>query len=375
MAACVIAREASLFTLVDRMLAREVLKTLLAIMVVLLLLILANLLVKLLGEVAAGEMSLALMLAFFGAKVIKMVGFIAPPAFFFAILWVLGQMYRNSEMVAVQAAGWGARRLYRPFFWVALLLALGVGALTLHFYPQAKARTAQLAEQEKAAVRVGGLRAGGFTEFADGRFMVYAGSVDAQGERLGDLFVRYERNGRSGVLLAGQAAIERTDEGRFLVLYEGHRYDGVPGREGFSIGRFERYGIRMPDPQVRLGRMSHDTLPLSVLLAADDRRSRTELQWRLAAPMSVFALMLMSVPLARSMPRQGVYGRLILAVIFYALYMNLLRLAQAWMKQGTTPEWLGIWWVPAGAALTAMLLLTFDSMAVRGRWRRWWSRG
>ena len=357
-------------TILDRLLIREVFKTLLVILVVLLLLILANALVRLLGEVAAGEISLELMGIYFGTRMIKLVGFLAPPAFFFAILWVLGQMYRNSEMVALSAAGWGTLRLYRPFLLVALLLAVMVGAISLHYYPAAKARAAELAQKEQASIRIGGLRAGGFTEFDEGRFMVYAGEADADGERLGELFVRYERKGRSGVVLASSATIQSLPEGRFLVLEDGYRYDGEPGTPGFSMGHFARYGIRMPEARVSLQRTSVDALPLPLLLAGNSLRLKTELQWRLAAPLSVFALMLVGVPLSRSLPRQGVYGRLLLAVVFYAVYMNLLRLAQAWMKHGQTPEWLGIWWVPASAALLAGLLLYLDSLAVNTRWRR-----
>ena len=360
----------TLFSILDRLLIREVLKTLLVILIVLLLLILANALVRLLGEVAAGEISLELMGIYFGTRVIKLVGFLAPPAFFFSILWVLGQMYRNSEMVALNAAGCGTLRLYRPFVLVALLLAVVVGAISLHLYPVAKARAAELAQKEQASIRIGGLRAGGFTEFDKGRFMVYAGEADSDGEHLRELFVRYERKGSSGVVLAESATIQTLPEGRFLVLENGHRYDGEPGTEGFSMGGFSRYGIRMPEARVSLQRASVDALPLPLLLAGDNLRFRTELQWRLAAPLSVFALMLVSVPLSRSLPRQGVYGRLVGAVTFYAVYMNLLRLAQAWTKDGLTPEWLGIWWVPASAALLGGLLLYLDSIGVNTRWRR-----
>lgn len=358
-----------MLSIIDRLLIREVLKTLLVILVVLLMLILANALVKLLGEVAAGEMSLELMGVFFGVRVIKLVGFITPPAFFFAILWVLGQMYRNSEMVALNAAGIGIFRLYRPFLLVSLLLAAVTGAISLHLYPLAKAHANELVQRERTSVQLGGLKPGGFTEFNDGQFMVYVGDVQGR-ERLKDLFVRYDRNGRSGVVLAASSRIEQRDDGRFLVLEKGYRYDGEPGTEGFSKGSFRRYGIRLPETRVSLQASSVELLPLPLLLAGDSLKFRTELQWRLAAPLSVFALMLVSVPLARSLPRQGVYGRLIVAVVFYAVYLNLLRLAQDWMRKGVLPDWMGIWWVPASAALVGLLLLYLDTPAVNSRWRR-----
>ncbi len=360
----------ALFSIIDRLLIREVLVTLIALLLVLLMLLMANALVQLLGEVAGGEISLRMMGVYFGTKLVKLLGFLVPPGFFFSILWVLGRMYRNSEMVALQAAGVGLGRLYRPLALLALPLALVVGAITLHYYPAAKAYAARVAEQERASLEIGGLRPGGFTEFDEGRYMVFVGSADAKGETLSDLFVRYRMEGRSGVLTAGRAGIEQRADGRFLVLENGWRYAGVPGTEGFSIGHYARYGIRLPEPKVTAGASDTDTLPLSALLALDTHKTRTELQWRLAAPLSVFALMLVSVPLARSLPRQGVYGRLVLAVVFYALYMNLLRLAQTWMKKAVTPEWLGLWWVPALAVAMAALLVWFDSLPVATRLRR-----
>jgi len=356
------------------MLVREVVKTLLVILLVLLLLILANTLVKLLDEVAGGEISLRLMGAFFVARMIKLTGFLAPPAFFFAILWVLGRMYRDSEMVALQAAGVGTVRLYRPFVIVALLLSLLVAAFSFHFYPAAKGHAERLARQEKAALGIGLLKPGGFSEFGNGRFMVYVGEGSEDGEELRDLFVRYERQGSQWLVLAAEASIEPLHEGRFLVLRDGYRYGGEPGSEGFFMGHFQRYGIRLPDVKLPAQGRDVDTLPFSLLYLSDDRRLKTELQWRLAIPLSVFALMLVSVPLSRSLPRQGVYGRLFVAVVFYVLYLNLLSLAKQWMKDGQLPEWMGIWWVPASATLLGGLLLYLDSIAVNTFWRRLWSR-
>ncbi len=358
-----------MFTILDRLLIREVLRTLLVILVVLLMLILANALVKLLGEVATGEISLRLMGLYFGVQVIRLAAFITPPAFFFAILWVLGQMYRNSEMAAVNAAGVGVLRLYRPFLLVALLLALAVGAVSLHFYPLARAHAHAVAEGEKSSVRFAGLRAGGFTEFEQGGFLVFVGSI-REDRRLEELFIRYEREGHSGLVVAAGSRVETGDEGRFLVLEKGYRYDGEPGEEGFSIGRFEEYGLRLPDARTIYQVSDVELMPLPALLAGNSLRMRAELQWRLAAPLSVFALMLVSLPLSRSLPRQGVYGRLVVAVVFYALYLNLMRLAHEWMKKGQLPEWMGVWWVPAAAALLGLLLVQADTLALGARWRR-----
>ncbi len=357
-----------LFSILDRLLIREVLKTLLVILVVLLALILANALVKLLGQVAIGDISLPLMGVYFASQAIRLVGFITPPALFFSILWVLGQMYRNSEMAALSAAGVSPFRLYRPFLTVAAMVALVAGAVSLHFYPLANAQAHRMAQREQSKLSIGGLKPGGFNEFDNGRFLVYAGRLEGN-ERLADLFVRYERGGRSGVVLAASSHVEEREGGRFLVLEKGRRYDGEPGTAGFSQGSFERYGIRLPESRVSWQTADVELMPLPLLLAGDSLEMKTELQWRLATPLSAFALVLIAVPLARSLPRQGVYGRLVVAVVFYALYVNLLRLAEDWMGTGTLPRWLGIWWVPAATAAAGLLLLYLDDHRF-GSWRR-----
>ena len=362
-----------LFSIIDRMLIREVFRALLVIVSVLLLLILANSLVRLLGQVAAGSISMKVMGVLVGLKIIKLLGFILPPAFFFSVLWVLGRMYRDSEMVALNCAGAGLLRLYRVFFLAALPLAALVAVLVLVVMPQARSYADNLQQQEKKQFRIGGLKPGAFNEFDKGRFMIYVGHTDGQGEGLRDLFIRYQLNGEVGVLVASRARLTGPggEEGKYLVLEEGQRYQGVPGKTLFSIADFYRYGIRLPDVAAEAARISRTALPTAVLMASDDIKLKAELQDRLSAPLSVFALMLLSVPLARSLPRQGVYGRLTLAVIIYAIYMNLLGLAEKWMAKGVTPEWMGTWWVPGLAVLLALVITRLDSLGYSPLWRQW----
>ncbi len=87
-------------------------------------------------------------------------------------------------------------------------------------------------------------------------------------------------------------------------------------------------------------------------------------------PLGVLAFALVSVPLARSMPRQGVYGRLGLAILVYFVFMNLQRVAERWMGNGTTPAWLGMWWVPILMVLVAGLVILTDSHWFAKRWQR-----
>jgi lipopolysaccharide export system permease protein len=54
-------------------------------------------------------------------------------------------------------------------------------------------------------------------------------------------------------------------------------------------------------------------------------------------------------------PRSGRSWNLVLAVLVYALYNNLLSIFQAWTAQGKIPGWVGLWPVHA----TMILVLAF----------------
>ena len=65
---------------------------------------------------------------------------------------------------------------------------------------------------------------------------------------------------------------------------------------------------------------------------------RAELQFRLSLPLAVLAFTLVAVSLARTTPRQGIYGRLGAAVVIYFVFMNLQRVSERWFETGLSPR-------------------------------------
>src|SRR5690606_23080080 len=104
-----------------------------------------------------------------------------------------------------------------------------------------------------------------------------------------------------------------------------------------------------------------ETRPTGALLASDDPRDAAELQWRISSPLSLLVLGLLAVPLSRSSPREGRYSRVGVGLLIYIIYANMLSIARVWLERGLAPEWLGLWWVHALAALIAFLLLAKEA--------------
>lgn len=358
--------------ILDRMLFREVTKTFMVIVIVLLLLILANSFVHLLGKAAAGSISQELMLTLLGLSVLKLLGFVMPPAFFFTILWVLGRMYRNGEMAALSAAGVPTLRLYRPFLITALPVALAVSWLVLFVLPDAKAQADQLQREFAANINISGIKTGAFNEFQKGRLVVFAGAGDPGQAQLEQVFVQHQQHGKPGIVVADKARVEASEDGsRYIVLEDGYRYQGIEGVTDFTVTEFSEYGVRMPGKAESSKKLRLSARSSKQLWQSGNLKERAELQYRIGAPVSVFVLMLISVPLAKSAPREGMYGRLITAVVIYTLYMNLQKAAQEWMAENITAPWLGTWWLSLLFVLLALGISYLGSVGFAVRRRRY----
>ncbi len=359
--------------IIDRLLLREILKTLLVIVFILALVLLSNIMVRYLGKAAVGSLSADILLVVVGLELLKAMGLIIPPALFFAVLWVLGRMYRDSEMVALAACGFGYSSVFRSVLIAAVPLALLVGLLVMELLPWARANVAALKASQAQSADITGVRAGRFNEFSRGGLVVYTERLSEDGFQLDGVFVQDRQQGQLGLVTA-EHAYQTTDPEtgeRFVILTNGRRYEGQPGDLAYTIGSFDEYAIRIPT----LDALSY-SLPVSakswqVLLASDDLRDVAEFQFRLSVPLALLAFAILAVPLARSPPRSGIYGRLTFAVLLYFTFINLQRVAERWLETGAIPPWLGMWWLPLLMLAVAGAIIMVDSNWFWVRWRRW----
>ncbi|MEJ2088718.1 MAG: LptF/LptG family permease, partial [Gammaproteobacteria bacterium] len=97
------------------------------------------------------------------------------------------------------------------------------------------------------------------------------------------------------------------------------------------------------------------------LAAIDAPDAQAELQWRESTAVSALLLALLAVPLSRTQPRRGRYSKVMLAVVIYALYYNLLGVARTGVEQQATAT---LWWAPG-----LLLLVVITAFVTAGRTR------
>jgi len=121
--------------LIDRYLLQEIFKSLAAIILVLLLIFMGSTFIKLLQQVSVGDLNATLLFKMLGLEMFRFLGRLVPPAFFFAVLYAVGRMYRDSEITAMEACGVGGTRLFRGIMIASLPVILLVAWLAMVVAP------------------------------------------------------------------------------------------------------------------------------------------------------------------------------------------------------------------------------------------------
>lgn len=361
-----------MISLIDRYLMKEVLKALLAVLLVLALIMLSNLFIKLLKEVASGELDTRLLFQMLGLQMIYSVSRLIPPAFFFAVLYAVGRMYRDSEMVALASCGVGGLRLYRSLLYVVLPIALVTGWLSLWAQPWSSRVSAELMQAQRGqASELGGISAGKFNEYSQGDLVFYVESIASEERRMRNVFVQQRRNGELSLISAesGFQRIDAVSGDRYLVLDNGYRYEGEAGQPDYRVSEFQRYSLRIQASEGGEIARHRRSLSNQALLASTSIVDHTEFQVRIAQVLALLVFALLSLPLSRSLPRQDPFARLVLAFVIYTFYLSLQGVAERWMIEGVTPAWMGIWWVHVSLAAGSLLLLLPDMTQFRARRR------
>lgn len=356
--------------ILERYILREVVASWLAVTGVLLVLIVTNEVARVLSRAADNQYPRSMVLELIGLGSVNSLEIIMPIGLLLGVMLACGRLYHDSEMTAALACGARPARLYAPVSLLAVIVTALLAWLSLGVAPRAMASVLDLRAVALRAGQLAPVAPGRFRTFGSGNTVVYAESANPDGT-LSNVFVERRRGARVEVAVAGRARHAVSADGRSLTitLYDGERYEGAPGGARFRIMRFAEHTIPVQLPPPAPSVTDLDAVPTGALLAARDRASEAELQWRIALPVMCIVLALVAVPLGRLRPRQGRYARLWVAVVLYLVYSNLMALGRSWIEHGSLPASFGLWWTHAAVIGAAALIALGPGWLARLRHR------
>lgn len=351
----------------QRSLIREFSLIALAVIGVLLAIILTRLLILLLGRAATGEVLPEAVVGLIAFGVLTYLPVLLGIGVFVAVLLALTRSYRDSEMTVWFTSGLSIGAWVGPVLAFSLPIALICALLSLWVAPWSQAQSMEYTRLLESRDEVSSVTPGVFRESRNSDRVFFVDKLSERDNVVNNIFVQTTDHNRLGVIVAQRGFIETQPNGdRFIVLQNGRRYEGEPGRLDYRVVDFERYAIRIEPHEAK--RKTPPSKAMTTLALMSERRPEqvAELHWRLALPLAVPIMGLFAVPLAFVNPRQGRSWNLIFAVLIYAVYNNLLSIFQAWTAQGRIPGWVGLW--PVHGAMLAITLALFWRQIAGFRW-------
>ena len=346
---------------------REVAAAWAAVTFILLAIMIATRFASVLAVAAKGELPRELLLKVALLSSLRYLVILIPASLLMAIMLSLGRLYSDNEIAAMTGCGVGLGRLYRPFLSLAVALTVLTGALSFSIGPWAGRQADFLVKDAKRLVQFTPFESAQFKTVAGGRAVFYTASISADGGALGRVFAQIEESGGSSVVVAdhGLQTVDTGNGDRVITLLDGHRYFGTPGTANYDIIKFNELVMRLSPPPFSYINNQRKLSPTSALLNSQDARDQAELHFRIAAPVSVLVLALLAVPLSHLRPRQGRYAKLVVGILAYLVYSNVLGLGQAWIGKGQIPSVVGLWWVHGAVLGVALWLIRRRQSVVR----------
>lgn len=293
-------------------------------------------LISILGKAAGGKVASSDVLALIVFAALNYLPTILILTSFISVLMVVTRTYRDSEMVVWFASGLSLTRWIGPVLTFGLPMVLITGALSFVATPWAKQKSSEYVERFEKREDLQKVSPGQFRESAASNRIFFVEGVAGKTAVVQNVFVNTVDERGTAVIVAKEGVISEGAKGqRFLVLKNGRRYQGTPGQADFQTMEFESYSMRVTSQTQELDSEHNvDAMSTAELFEEQTNEKRAEILWRISSPLTCLVLVLLAIPLGFVNPRAGSSANLIIALLVFFSYSNLVKLVEASVKQG-----------------------------------------
>lgn len=348
----------------QRALVREFANNGLLLFAVLLGIIVISQLIRFLGEAVSGRLAVDGVLAMLGFSAMNYLPVLLSISLFLSILLTLSRSYRDSEMVVWFGSGIGLIRWIRPVLVYALPVVSLIALLSLVLSPWALHKADEYKHGLESRDDVTAATPGTFRESKQADRVYFVDNAELGSNRVGNIFVQSEQNGKLGTMMAKQGLQETRPNGdRFLVLLKGTRYEGVPGRRDYRLVEFDRYAVRIDSVPAKQMLPNLNAMSTVELWSNPTTWNLSQLEWRIGLPISAAILALLAIPLSYVNPRAGRSLNLVVALVLYMVYTNMISVTNSWVGTGKISPALGLW-VIHSVMLAVVVMLFYWRMSL-----------
>ena len=330
--------------LISSYLTREILRPFMFICGVLLLLMVSYSALGYLADAASNLIPAQLLAILILAKTAAAFELFLPLALYITLLLGLGKLYSDQEVSALQASGLSPLGLIKALLPLILIVTVLTAFVSLYVRPWAYDLRYSSKSQAEQTYDFDRLESGYFYENEDSGRVYFVRNIDQTDRLKNDIFVYELKDGFVRVIYSDRAyhVISETGDPPIMVFLDGTAYrlesDGTD-----TVLKFDRLSV-LPEPEETLPVEFKRKAAASSLLARSKVPDEiAEYQWRTTSAFKAFLMALLAVLLAKTTPRQGRYGKLVLGILLFFLVHSGSLVMKTLMEQGKLNPVPGLW--------------------------------
>ncbi len=314
--------------------------------------------IRLLNEVNSGVFEASALGPLLIFAIIKFLPILVPLSCFLGALLTLSRWYRDSEMAVWFSSGLPLKAFIRPVILFSIPLMIITGLITQTILPWAYGASNKVKEKLSASREVNFSKPGVFKELNSGNRVLYIESANNDTNRAKNVFISDIGKESLGIVVAKSAREVIYENGdRFIFLENGHRYDLNHKTNTLKEMQYDEYGIRIETSAQRVQSNFYDSMTTFELLMLGTPQALGDVVIRVGLVLMSLILPLLAIPIAYANPRAGRSASMLIALLTYFTYYNLMTLSRSWVAHEKVNFILGLSIPHLSMILAATLLI------------------
>ena len=320
--------------LFDSSIRKELGRSFGATLVVLITVVMTMMLIRTLGQATKGTVSPSDVMLVMGFTVLGQMSTILTLSLFVAVVSTLSRMYRDSEMAIWFASGQSLVSQLQPILRFAWPIVAVIAVLALLVWPWSNQQIQELRSQFEQRSDIDRIAPGEFQESSDGTRVIFIDKDSVSDASASNIFLVEQRQGRELVTSSKTAQIQTVDGIRSAILTEGQRLETEPSSGQIKLTHFDSYTLRLDEAAPTQTNLTARALSTPDLLDSPTPVYLAEVGWRAGLPLAALNLLVLALAITVVNPRAGQSTSLVVALLAFVVYYNLMSMGQSWVASG-----------------------------------------
>ena len=316
----------------------EVFKSTLGILAILFMLVVGSRLIGYFEQSAEGLIDPNIIYKVVALRFPDFVTLLIPLSFFLGLVITISRLYSDREIYGYISGGLSPIDLIRYLIPQSLLFFLIPLVLSIYVAPYTKELSKEIISVDTIQEKLASIKPKELILFDDDGSFIYI--EDKENSSFDKVIVFDGSDDKSSLVRASRLKYFETESSIELNFENGSMYQNIFNKDSSVITQFGELKIPAGKEVTILKGLS-----FSKLFDFSLKSSKSQMQWNISVPLTIFIFLLLAVSLSKVQPRQGRLSVVLPSIFIYILYLSLLILARDSSKDDIVISSDYIWFV------------------------------